>query len=583
MNLDYGLTNESFKCKYGTGGVTDNSTAFEQTSISLVCAKNSYAAFQVCLKSDEPFTISTGNNPVFSPKGLYNNIRLKCEIDRLSDKNISMFPELYMEDDDGVFKADILSAQESIEVKTGLTQPVWIEVKIPAETVAGIYHGRVDLYLHKMFQDEKKFSSLAFDLEVKDVTLPSPAEYRYYLDLWQHPSNISRKHEVRLWSDEHFDVLENYIKSLAELGQKAVTVIASEIPWSGQFCSKAVNYPSDLFEYSMVKVEKNENGEYNYDYSCLKKYLDLCFKYGIDKEIEVFGFFNIWVSEPEGYGSVAPDYPDAIRIRYFDRKDGSFKFIKTGEEIKNYIKALEQYFIKEGLIDRVRICADEPANMELFLTRLSLLKKNAPSFKYKAAINHFEFVENVPEIDDCVFALDCIMRQPENLEKIRKGIIGRLLFYVCCGPKVPNTFISSHLVESQFLAIIAGILNLDGFLRWNYTVWPEKPRERIKYKYPVWPAGDTNFVYPGNNGSPLLTLRYKNLKRGIEFYELIQLVKERNRNVADVIEQVRRKVLRTDDLKDFLPDRKKDVKELLSVEYCDYQEAYRILLDESVL
>jgi len=582
MNLIYGLVDESFKCTYGIGGIAENSNAFESKEISLVCAKNSFAAFQVCLKADEPFIVSTGKNPVFSPKGLYNNVRLECCIESFPVSNISMLPELYMEDDDAILKADILSEQEYVEVRPGMTQPVWVEVALPVDMQAGIYKGQVDLYIHKMFQDEKKLSPLTFTLEVKDVTLPCPEEYRFYLDLWQHPSNVSRKHEVRLWSDEHFDVLEKYIKSLAAIGQKAATAVVSEIPWSGQFCCKTVNYPSDLFEYSMVKVTKDENGYFNYDYTSLKRYIDLCFKYGIDKEIEVFGLFNIWVNEQEGYGGVAFDYPDAIRIRYYDKKDKTYKYMKSGEEIKEYIRALEQYFIKEGLIDRVRICADEPQDVEMFFTRLDLLKKTAPAFKYKAAINHFDFVGTVSGIEDCVFSLDCIMREPERLGDIRKETAGRLLYYVCCGPKVPNTFLASNLVESQFLGILAGILDLDGFLRWNYTVWPENPRERIRYRYPHWPAGDTNFVYPGNNGAPLLTLRYKNLKRGIEFYELIRLVKERGKNAESVMEQIKNKLIKTDDLRNFLPWRRKEAEEIFSVDCSDYREVYRVLLDECV-
>ncbi|NLY18724.1 MAG: DUF4091 domain-containing protein [Clostridiaceae bacterium] len=583
MNFVYGLIDESYKCAYGTDGAAGNSEAFENKDLSLVCAKNSFAAFQVCLKADEPFIVSTGGNPVFSPKGPYNIVRLECCIKDLPGANINMFPELYMEDDDGILKADILSAQEYIEVNPGMTQPVWVEITLPADMEAGTYTGQVNLYIHKMFQDEKRLNPLTFTLEVKDVTLPNPVEYKFYLDLWQHPSNISRKHEVRLWSDEHFDVLEKYIESLAALGQKAATVIISEIPWSGQFCTKTVNYPSDLFEYSMVKVIKDESGNYEYDYSSLKRYLDLCFKYGIDREIEVFGLFNIWVNEQEGYGGIAPDYPDAIRIRYYDKKDRTYKYMKSGEEIKEYIKALERYFIEESLIDRVRICADEPADMELFLKRLNLLKKTAPAFKYKAAINHYEFVETVSEIEDCVFSLNCVMKEPARLRDIRRETAGRLLYYVCCGPKVPNTFLASNLVESQFLGILAGILELDGFLRWNYTVWPENPRQRIRYKYPYWPAGDTNFVYPGNNGAPLLTLRYKNLKRGIEFYELIRLVIERGGNYETVKELIKKRLIKTDDLKDFLPERKKEAEEIFSVDYNDYREVYRLLLDECIL
>ena len=67
-------------------------------------------------------------------------------------------------------------------------------------------------------------------------------------------------------------------------------------------------------------------------------------------------------------------------------------------------------------------------------------------------------------------------------------------------------------------------MRFDGFLRWNYTVWPDDPRKDIRYE--SFEAGDTNFVYPAYNGDVLLSLRYKNLQRGISDYELFEKLRE---------------------------------------------------------
>jgi methylmalonyl-CoA mutase cobalamin-binding subunit len=40
---------------------------------------------------------------------------------------------------------------------------------------------------------------------------------------------------VPLWGDEHFRLLKEMAESLAAIGQKAITVIAGEIPWKGWF------------------------------------------------------------------------------------------------------------------------------------------------------------------------------------------------------------------------------------------------------------------------------------------------------------------------------------------------------------
>ena len=173
----------------------------------------------------------------------------------------------------------------------------------------------------------------------------------------------------------------------------------------------------------------------------MQRYIEMCFKYGIDQEIEVFGLVNIWTSPEDGYGSVADDYPDAIRIRYFDTTDGCYKYMKSAEEIKCYIKALEQFFIENKWIDRVRIVADEPSDVKLYRERLNLLKETAPSFKYKTAINHAEFIaEFKDEIHDFVPILPCVCDEWELLKQLKDSIRGRLMWYVCCWPPIPNTF-----------------------------------------------------------------------------------------------------------------------------------------------
>ena len=111
--------------------------------------------------------------------------------------------------------------------------------------------------------------------------------------------------------------------------------------------------------------------------------------------------------------------------------------------------------------------------------------------------------------------------------------------YVCCFPQYPNTYLSSNLLETRYLAILAEYFNLAGFLRWNYTVWPDDPRRDIRYS--SFPAGDLNFVYPAADMKPLLSLRYMALRRAIEDFELLKMLRKVGH--AQVCEEVHRMIL----------------------------------------
>lgn len=584
MNLKYKIASESFKYKFG------ETINFEESLNSFFSAKQDWVAFQLILQADEEISVSLGENPYFTPRisddrcfktmKPIKNIRISASLEGLSEASIKMNPIGLIDDDDGIYKADILLHNETVFVEYNRVQSIWVEIFVPKDTKAGLYQGKLKIFTHEMFESEKLLDTVSFEFEVKNFVMPTPKENIFHLDLWQHMSNVARKHEVDLWSDEHFTVIENYVKTLGEIGQKAVTIIASEIPWSSQGSFTTKEYLTDMFEYSMVRVKRDKQGNYSYDFSVMKRYIDICKKYGIDKEIEVFGLINIWVYEDYGYGKVATDYPDAIRIRFFDENDSCYKFITDAQGIKKYIKAIESFFIEEGLIDKVLVVADEPSDIELYKERLSIITDVAPSFKFKAAINHSVFINEFKDkVKDFVPILSGVCEEFELLKEIKDSIQGRLLWYVCCWPEIPNTFIKSPLLESRIIGSLTAFMNFDGFLRWNYTVWPENPREKISYLFPGWKAGDTNFVYPANDGRPLLTLRYKNLKRGIGDFELITKVRQTCEDAEDILEKVWTLILKERDIKQFHPKQGKRGCELYSLDYEDYQKAKEIMID----
>jgi hypothetical protein len=422
---------------------------------------------------------------------------------------------------------------------------------------------------------------LGFEVDVKDVVLPQPKDFKFYLNLWQHPSNIARKYCVELWSDEHFRILENYILSLAQLGQKTATIVVSEVPWSGQRCYSVLNYISNMFEYSSIRVEKDEKGQLILDFSAMDKYIELCFKYGIDKEIEVIGLLNIWYFPQDGFGKLADDYPDAVRIRYYCQKEKKYKFINKGKEILDYIAQLEKHFIQKGWIDLVRIMADEPHDEFKFADSIKLLIETAPSFKYKAAIGRTVFYEKFSEeITDFVPSIHCMFHEWDAYKRMKLKNKGKKLWYTA-GETKPNSCIGSHLLENRFIGWLSAYLDMEGFLRWNYTAWPENPNEKICWNYPFWPAGDTCFVYPGASGNPILTLRYKNLMRGIRDFELISMLKEASSESEYILKSVYKLIFKSDEIVNSkLLEPGENPEEIISLAYNDYENARRILLDE---
>lgn len=575
MQIKFGIQNEAYKLAGSSKRIFDPDL-FEGffRNIRLVAGQNDTAAFQVVIWTDGEYALNVGDGAWFSQKGQIPVLRISA-FSELKTKAVHII-DMHA-DDDNIMRADALLSGSVLELGKNEVRSVWLEFDVPAGTEPGIYKAGVNLYLGSMFADEIKIGFLTADIEVVGCELANNRENKFHLDLWQHCSNIARRHETAVWSDEHFEVLEKYVRSLGELGQKAVTLIVSEIPWAGQGCYREQRTGANLFEYSVIPVYKNTDGSFGYDYSKMQRYIDLCARYGIDREIELFGLANIWGGDESGFKKPAPDYPDDIRLRYLDISDHSYKYMKKSTEIDAYITALEQYFITTGQIDRVRLAADEPGDAQAYLRSLSHIKSIAPSFKFKAAINHAEFISGFgQDVFDFVPSAGSMCAEYDKISEYKKIMAGkRFLWYVCCGPEYPNTFLKSRLTESYFIGVLTSYAGFDGFLRWNYTVWNDDPRKDIRYG--SWNAGDTNFVYPSPGGFPLLTLRYKALKRGIELYELLERLRGKGDSMA--LETAYSYVVREKDIRLYF-DGEHAPDDICSTDYDDYAKLKQYLLEQ---
>ena len=572
------LTNEAYRLKL-------NYCSEVPAPLSgLTAARRDTAAFQMIVQSSLQYSVNVGTGEWFSAKG-----RLQGPHERLRVAVEAPFPvQLHLEeflcDDDGIEKADILLNQNVRESRGGIPSAVWAEVQIPEDAKAGSYCVTVRLYSALYGEDETLVDEQTVPLQVFSYIMPEAKDWKFYLDLWQHTSNIARKHDVILWSEDHFAVLESYARSLAALGQKSITVCGGEIPWQGQSCAREHEFGGNLFEYSMIPVTKKKDGTFFFDYSKMQRYIDVCTEAGMTGDIEIFGLVNVWEAPELKCDNLCLDYVDSIRIRYLDENDGCLKYVRDAEVLKQYIRSLEEYFIRTGQIQRVRISADEPGDVAHYRQSLNQLKALAPNFRCKCAINHAEFIGEFHDyIDDFVPYLNCAVMEYKQLMQYRQAYpTKRFMWYNCCGWLRPNTFLCTPLIESRVIGILTSFLRLDGFLRWNYAIWPDDPRHEIRYS--EFEAGDTNFVYPGYNGKVLLSLRYKNLQRGIADFELLELLRSQKGDAAADAEIG--KLMRTELLELFWKDahlgsrEERESYDLFSADWEDYNSFKKTILEQ---
>lgn len=565
--MNFILTDEYFKAR---GSVRAKRPAPLQT---LSCARNDSACFQLLAETGTRCILDPGTSPALTYELGLPRFRIAVE----APFACTVRTEGYLEDENGIPCAEVLhNGPQTYE--GGLFAPAHILVDVPADAKAGQYPITVRVFRAVgAFAEEKVFES-TLTLNVCSYVLPSPQQWRCHLDLWQHNSNIARTFGTELWSDEHFAKMEQVIATLADLGQRSITVVVGDCPWRGWGCYLLKDHPATLFEYSMIAVTKEKDGRFSYDFSALKRYIELCFSYGIRGDITLYGLMGIWSHMPLFAGSTPEDYPEQVLIRYLDEADGCFKYLKKTEDILAYIRALFDALREMGVFDLVRIGADEPSDLAAYRKNVALLRSLAPDIHFKMALDKTAAIRTFCEdTDDIAASFPCSCENRALLKDVKQKKGTRLLFYVCNIPKnAPNTVLHNELYESTALAAIGYLFGFDGFLRWAYTCWTQDPLKDIRYNNTALPAGDVNFVYPAKNGGVLFSVRYFALRKMLQIYEMLHLLKDRGRE--DAIEEALSLILKNKEVSTYMKDEFCTNEGIFSEENKDYLAFYNVLL-----
>lgn len=396
---------------------------------------------------------------------------------------------------------DCLDTAERVDMPPNSYRPFWLTVDVPEKAEPGSYTGTVTA----VAQGGRK---IVFDvsLEVQGRTLPSPKDWKFFLDLWQHPFAVARYHGVKLWSKEHYSLMRPLLTELAGIGQKTITATLTDLPWNHQ------NF--DPY-YTMVEHVKGADGKFTHDYSLFDEWVEFAQSCGLGPQIHCYTMVT--------WGNL---------VHYVDGATGdkvAEKLIPGTPEHEAFwgpfLADFERHVDKKGWLGRVYVAIDERSREEL-IASAAILKKYAPGLKIQMAGNRPPSTFEGIEIHNYSQGMRADYVSPEFKEEVKerraKGCVTTT--YICCNPARPNTFTYSPYAEQQWLGLYAAAQGFDGMLRWAAFNWPRDPFFDTSFNphHGSWAPGDTFLVYPG----PRLSVRWENLRDSIENFEKIRILRE---------------------------------------------------------
>ena len=393
--------------------------------------------------------------------------------------------------DDSSLVADPIDIVAKMPVQANTVRPVWLSISVPGNIAPGIYKGYIILNADEKFK-------LKITLHVLDHVLPPAAEWKYDFDIWQYPAPIARIHDVPLWSDEHFEIMAEYFKILANAGQKVITANIIEQPWGLDH----VHFDDP----SLIQWTKKKDGSWKYDFSLFDRYISFVMSCGITQRINCYSMIT-W----------------DLSFIYFDEASGENKSIslKPGsDEYTAYwsgmLKEFTQHLKEKGWFNKTAIAMDERP-VESMQAVITLLKEIDPEWKIALAGDEYH-----PEIENDIYdyCLASYLRFDDKVLAERKALGKPTTFYTACVEEYPTGYTFSPPAENAFLGWHAAAIGYTGYLFWAFNTWVANPL--LDSRWHRYPAGTLFQFYPG----PRTSIRFEKLIEGIQDFEKINILHE---------------------------------------------------------
>ncbi len=396
----------------------------------------------------------------------------------------------------------------------GSVSVIWVEVTLDKEVIPGQYP--ITLFFSEVpLLGEKELLSASQKMEIRVLPIAIQEQKTLYTQ-WFHGDCIAKVHQVPIYSEEHWYLLDRYIKLAVELGVNMILTPVITPPLD-------VNFGVRRACTQLVRITKTEEG-YFFDFTQLKRWISLCRKNGV-KYYEMAHLFSQWGLE---YSPNILIWEDGVADYRFGwhvpAKDPSY-----GEFLRQFLPALvavlEEEEIKECTYFHI---SDEPRpeHLENYRYARDLVQPLIGGCKMMDALSHVDFYEK-GLVTRPVTAIDA-------MEPFLKEEIEEQWGYCCCAQdfQVGNRFLAMPNYRNRMLGLLIYKYGLTGFLHWGYNFYYS---QRSLYEINPYvttsadmsfPSGDPFTVYPAKDGA-YPSIRGKIFKEALQDVELCRMLEDK--------------------------------------------------------
>lgn len=375
---------------------------------------------------------------------------------------------------------------------------LWIDIKPESNMGAGVYPITIS------FLDKgETLASATIDIEIIGVDLP---EQELTYTQWFHADCLSSYYDIPVYSEKHWQIIENYIKAAVNGGINMILTPVLTPPLDTMVGGERPTC-------QLVEIFKN-NGEYSFEFSKLDRWIDLLLKYNI-RYIEICHLFTQWgaAHAPKVMATVDGEYK---KIFGWETDAHGEEY---GEFLNKFLIALLDFLKAKG-VDKM--CwfhiSDEPniEHMENYLKAKKQIQNVLEGYPILDALSDFEFYKTGAVMNPV--PANC------HIKPFLEGNVPNLWTYYCCSSTTDysNRFVAMPSARNRIMGVQMYKYNIVGFLQWGFNFYYNQYSDAVVNPYQdscgeyFVPAGDAFSVYPTSDGNALNTIHFLVFKHALE-------------------------------------------------------------------
>jgi Domain of unknown function (DUF4091) len=395
------------------------------------------------------------------------------------------------------------------------THPLWVTVAVPSDAASGSYRGT--LLVHA---GEKAVARKEFRLHVVTATVPSQRTLK--VTNWFNVGNAASRqfYGAPQFSDPWWTLIENLGKVMSEHRQNMVVTPLMDLI-TAHVDGSALTYDFSNFDRWVETFRRAGVVGYIEGGHLLGR----AGSYDAALTVPAFVIENGKVSQQD----LAPDDP---RVEPY--LTSLLTALNTHLTEKNWKSIYFQHIL------------DEPHGTEppQYARVAELVHRNLPGVLTMDAIDASDMKDELR--NHCDIWVPQLGRFDSQMDLIRDRIQSghEVWFYTCLFPnkRYLNRLMDYPLLKVRLLHWLNFRYGFTGFLHWGWNFWTPEP---VKDTQPVidantqlLPSGDAFIVYPDRAGKSVYSsIRLETMRAGIEDYELLMLLRQKNPAAAEQLSQ----------------------------------------------